>query len=175
MKRKILQRNAQYGQQVAALLAELTPYDPAILNRRPADGGWSAMQTIYHVLMAEEMTLAYIRKKIALSPDLEDVGFGVYFRAMLLRLSLQSPFKFQAPVHIAADKLPEYATLADTQIRWEQTRAAWTEYLSEIPDTLADKAIYKHPRAGRIGWLQTLGFFDWHLTRHTKQIRRALQ
>jgi hypothetical protein len=46
--------------------------------------------------------------------------------------------------------------------------------LENLSAEYQDKAIYKHPFAGRLGWPETLAFFTMHLERHTGQIRRTL-
>ena len=46
------------------VLARLEGHDRARLNRPRADGGWSALQVLHHVIAAEAGTLRYISKKM---------------------------------------------------------------------------------------------------------------
>ena len=62
MKQKILQSNTKYHAKVAALLREVSQYSEEILNRRPADGGWSALQTAWHLVLVEENSMLYVKK-----------------------------------------------------------------------------------------------------------------
>lgn len=172
---KILQRNERYSAQVGAVLRELEKYPEELLNRKPADGGWSALQTAQHVLMAEERSLQYLHKKLSGPAEFERIGMGVRWRAFLLWASLRLPIKFKAPETTNPEVLPENSSLADIRDHWNATRAAWTRFFEQLPAELLNKAVYRHPRAGRLGWMQTLNFLESHLHRHRKQMLRALR
>lgn len=172
---EILQQNNAYTQSVTTILAEMKQHSETVLNRRPTDGGWSAIQTMYHLILSEELSLAYVRKKLSFDPPFDTVSLGARWRSFLLWLSLSLPFKFKAPAAISKEALPDHATLADTSDRWLKIRADWAEFFEKIPDTLLDKEVYKHPRAGKISWGGMLWFFETHCKRHHKQIIRVLQ
>ncbi len=82
--------------------------------------------------------------------------------------------KFKAPKNVGDDNLPSYATLSDTRARWQKARAGWTDFFNNLPEDMAGKAVYKHPRAGRLGWPQMLAFFETHFDRHVKQVKKAI-
>lgn len=172
---EILQQNNTYTQSVTTILAEMQQHSEALLNSRPTDGGWSAIQTMHHLILSEELSLTYVRKKLSFDPSFDTVGLGARWRSFLLWLSLSSPFKFKAPPFISKENLPEHASLADTRERWLKARADWAEFFEKMPDTLLDKEVYKHPRAGKISWGGMLWFFDTHFKRHRKQIIRVLE
>lgn len=174
MKDKILQRYERHADRIGQLLRELEAFDEAALNRRPANGGWSALQTAHHLLLAEERSLLYIHKKLSGPAQFDPVGAGVRGRALLLWISLRLPIKFKSPPAVDPENLPEQSTLADVRTRWQEIGEGWRAFFAGMPDELGDKAVYRHPRAGRLGWMQTLNFFETHLARHRGQIRRAL-
>ena len=64
MKPSIISRNKQYSQRLQTLLQELAAFDDEKLNRKPADGGWSAIQTMHHLILSEEFSMRYIQKKM---------------------------------------------------------------------------------------------------------------
>ncbi len=173
MKSAILSKNAAYDAQIRQILETLSGYSDEQLNRKPANGGWSAIQTLHHLILSEELSLAYVRKKLSFNPVVDKVNIGTHWRSFLLNLYLGSPLKFKAPAVVGDANLPAYATLADTRAYWEKTRQMWTQYLTALPDDLLDKQVYKQPFAGRLGWLQTIGFFQMHFRRHRKQALRA--
>jgi len=154
---------------VQALLQELAVYDNNRLNQKPADGGWSAIQTMHHLILSEEYSMSYIRKKMGFTTEFEDNNWSARMRSLLLWASLASPFKFKAPAAISTEKLPGYATLAETRQRWEQARMDWESFFE-----LTNKLVYKHPRAGKITFMQMLWFFETHFQRHRKQIYRGV-
>lgn len=173
MRAAILRKNEQHNARIRQLFEELATYSDERLNRQPADGGWSAIQTLHHLILSEDLSLGYVRKKLSFNPAVEKVNFSTRLRSFLLAAYLNSPMKRQAPAMITGENLPAFATLADTRARWEEVRQDWTNYLSNLPDNLLDKQVYKQPFAGRLGWLQTLDFFEAHFQRHRKQASRA--
>ena len=175
MKSRIIRAYSSHMEQVQRLLASLEGVDDVILNKKPAPGSWSALQTMHHLLMSESGALLYCKKKMSFDPVFEKPAIDSHFRSFALWLMLYSPIKFKAPKVIATENLPEQSTFAEVRALWEQTLINWHSFLSELPDDLSNKAVFKHPRAGRISWLQTIGFFKWHTARHTKQIHRAIQ
>lgn len=171
---QILTHNAAYQKQVEALLESLAGTDDARLNQKPANGGWSAIQVMHHLIVSEEQSLKYVQKKLSFKPKLQRAGLREWLRARTLWFYLNVPIKFKAPAVVSDENLPEYATFADTKARWLQARAAWTTYLEQLPDDILQQAVYRHPLAGRLAWSGVFVFFRTHAARHTKQIRRTL-
>ncbi|MDX1911978.1 MAG: DinB family protein [Saprospiraceae bacterium] len=174
MKSQILAANARYSTRVAQLLDELKLLDDGLLNRKPADGGWSAIQTMHHLILVEENSLAYIRKKLSFQPPLGKAGIGAWLRMRLLLLTLWSPVKFKAPKSAGSERIPDSDSFEATSARWNAIRAEWTTFFEEMPEALCDKAVYRHPRIGLINWLQMNRFIAAHFARHRKQIKRAV-
>lgn len=174
MKEKILAANLRYSNLVDALLKELEPLDDALLNQKPADDAWSAMQTLHHLILVEENSLAYINKKLSFNPNLPKSGLGAWFKMILLRITLRSPIKFKAPKSASAERIPDRANFAETQAQWQKIRDEWTRFFESLPIELEDKAVYRHPRIGLINWLQMIEFIQAHFERHRFQIRRAV-
>jgi hypothetical protein len=175
MKNAIISRNERYNKLTTHLLAELKTYGDAALNRKASGGGWSAIQTAHHLILTEELSLAYVKKKLSFNPELEKTGLAAHMRGFLLWLYLSAPFKFKAPKNVGDENLPDHSSFADTSARWQKIRAEWKDFFEKMPEELADKAVYRHPRAARLGWHQMLSFFETHFARHSKQIRRALK
>jgi len=174
MKKKILQANARYAAQVESLLNELIPLGDERLNRKPADGGWSAIQTLHHLILVEENSMAYIHKKLSFNPPLEKAGLSSWWRSLLLRATLWTPFKFKAPKSAGNERIPESGTLQEVDARWKKIRAEWTAFFEKMSPDLLDKAAYNHPRAGRLSWLHMLDFFSSHFERHRRQVHKAV-
>lgn len=160
---------------VQALLQELSRYDDEKLNRRPVDGGWSAIQTMHHLILSEEFSMSYLQKKMGFTSTFEDNNWSARLRSLLLWISLTSPVKFKAPAAIGPENLPDFASLAATQQRWEEVRLVWDAFFEQLPPELSNKLVYKHPRAGKITFMQMLSFFETHFKRHKKQIFRSLK
>ncbi|HLP95707.1 MAG TPA: DinB family protein [Saprospiraceae bacterium] len=174
MRDKILLANEQYSRQVEALLQEMGRIPSERLNQKPAGNGWSAIQTMHHLILVEAQSLAYLHKKLSFNPDLPKAGWAAGLKMIFLKWTLASPIKFKAPKSVGNDKLPEQDTLENVSAKWQQVRQSWTDLLTQMPDNLLDKAVYRHPRIGLINWLQTIDFIASHFKRHKAQILRAI-
>lgn len=174
MRKKIIQSNEKHARNVEALLQKLSKYTDEELNRKPADGGWSAMQTAWHVMLAEETSYLYVQKKLGYGGEFEKSGFKAKWNTFVLSVFLALPLKYKAPATSSGENLPKHATFAELKSKWDPIRKSWADFLSQMPEDLLDKAVFKHPRIGRIGWNLTIDFFATHLGRHKKQIQRAL-
>lgn len=130
---------------------------------------------MHHLILSEELSLAYVRKKLSFQPALQPAGPGTRWRAVTLWFYLNLPVKFRAPKIVGDEHLPGFASLAETRERWSRIREEWTRFLEEMTEDLAEKAVYRHPLVGRLSWSGTLLFFHYHLDRHQKQIKRALK
>jgi len=178
-KNSIRQFNDRYDQQVTRLLNELANYDDNILNRKPANGGWSALQTAQHLVLSEELSFAYVQKKLGFAKegkaDFKRADWRSSWRLLKVRLIFMLPLKVKAPANLDTDKLPDYISLAHTRERWTAIRSQWNVFFNNLPDELADKAVFRHPLAGKMSWGSMCHFFIIHLNRHLNQIRRALK
>ncbi len=176
MKKKLVQSDNNYTAAVEDLLKNLDQYDDERLNQKPPDGGWSPMQVMHHLILSEEMSLRYVEKKMSFESAYPVTGFKETWRSFLLWAFLTLPFKWKAPEKIGGDPevLPAFSSKQKTFERWRAIRSAWAQLIQNMPDDLARRTVYKHPRAGKIGWTHMVSFFGTHLSRHRKQIMKAL-
>lgn len=157
---------------LTALLEELKVYSEDQLNRKPADNGWSVLQVMHHLMRSESLANQYVQKKLSFQPELKKVGVQTVFRQAALNFYLGSPFKFKAPELISGENLPDQASFWETAKQWKSQRMELQSFLASLPPEMFNKAIYKHPFAGRLSLLGMLKFFDRHFNRHCKQIRK---
>ncbi|MCO6493199.1 MAG: DinB family protein [Phaeodactylibacter sp.] len=168
-------RLARMNQRLQSLLDELSAHDNETLNRQPADGGWSALQVMHHLILAEEGSVKYVKKKLSFNPGLEPAGLASGWRSFLLNFYFGLPFKFKAPPGVGDGALPARSDFRETSERWLAGRKALREYLESLPPDLFRKSIYRHPFAGRMSLEGMVKFFDGHFERHRKQIERVLR
>ena len=174
MNKKTTQRLRKLEASLNDLFQELSAYSDETLNTKPAPGKWSALQTMYHLLLAEGYAQRYVAKKLSFNPELKKAGIGDWWRSLLLRFYLHAPFKFKAPAAVAEENLPTDKTLSETQALWLKQRRELVDQLKSYPTELFTKSLYKHPFAGRLTLDDMLMFYQDHFDRHRKQIERTL-
>ena len=152
--------------------ARLDRHDRAALNRPRADGGWSALQVLHHVIAAEAGTQRYISKKMLAGPNLPRAGLASRMRLLALQAAIVLPFRFRAPA-VTAD-VPDEADPAELLARWQETREGLRTLLEGFPDELVDRVVFRHLLVGLMGLHDTLDFLQAHLDHHVRQVERLL-
>lgn len=154
------------------MLAALEGVDEGVLRRPRDDGGWSILQILGHLALAEQHTLSYIRKKVQDPSALPRAGALSFWRMAVVVVALRSPYRAKAPERTAH---PEAGTtLAAVRERWDAVRQDWQELIDTCPPSLADRAVFRHPRVGLVSLAHTLAFLQAHQSHHRRQIQRRL-
>jgi uncharacterized damage-inducible protein DinB len=153
-----------------ALLDSLAGLDDERLRRSPGDGRWSIVQVVGHLTLAEEATLAYLRKKMQDPSAIPAAGPRSLARLAVLTAVLRSPLRRKAPAATADP--PASRSFGEARAQWDRVRAEWSAFLRSFPDELAGRAVFRHPFVGRLSIAHTLGFLQEHQRHHAKQVER---
>jgi hypothetical protein len=156
----------------AGVVARIENIDHTTLNRPRADGGWSVLQVLHHVIVAESGTLRYISKKMLAGPSLPRAGLKSRLRLWALQVTLASPLRFRAPGTIG--DVPDETDPAELKAHWDDVRVSWKEFLDGFPGELLDRMVFRHGMVGLMGLRDTLGFLQSHLDHHVRQVERLL-
>lgn len=143
-------------------------------TRAPAPGKWAATQVVHHLLLVENSIAGYVQKKLLAAEQLAKPSLLTRARILLVNWLLRLPgLRFRAPRGVAelthAAPVPALPAL---QAEWAATRRRLELLLNEYPGRLLDRAIYPHPRAGRLSIYQVLDHLVDHLLHHQQQIDR---
>ncbi len=144
----------------------------AEFNRQHNTGKWSTAQILVHINHVFERSLGYINKKMQSPETIPVAGLLTGAKSTLLNLALKSRLKFKAPKGV--DVVPEHIDFETVRMRLLQNLNAVKHLIEQFPEAYYNKAIFKHPVAGRITLLQTLSFLDAHFLHHEQQIRLFL-
>lgn len=143
------------------------------LNYAPP-GKWSINQILTHMLVAEQLSMLYMKKKSQGIDQLKNSGLAAALRIGVLKISQRIPaIKFKAP-KVVLDHTPPALSLNDLTAQWEAHRQKLRVFLEGIDEKNKKKLIYKHVIAGRLDAKQALVFFREHINHHWPQIKRLL-
>ncbi len=153
----------------------LVQYSHEQLNSPPKDGGWTAMQCLHHLMLAEAASQAYIVKKLQVgSNQIPKSGLKEWFNSKKLAFFMLLPIKIKAPRYIDTEQLPSRSELATTLQAWKAQRTGLKNYLDSLNEEAFELEIFKHPIAGKLKISSMLAFFHDHFQRHRAQALRAL-
>jgi len=105
------------------LLEEVKDQPDSVLNTSPENGGWSVLQVIYHVVLVEEYSLAYAKKKLSFGEDIPNAGFKGYMRGIYLRNFFRIPFRVDAPDAVSENSMPAEIRFWEVLKKWKDNRA----------------------------------------------------
>lgn len=132
--------------------------------------GWSIIQVLSHLNMAEALSLQYMKKKIHAGSKMGKVNFVNSIRMSITCGFLQTGLRWKAPAYISKPN-GDY-TLDEIRSEWNSTRSLIQKYVDDYPDDLLNREIYKHPMAGRLSLIQAVDSFIYHQRHHVHQINR---
>lgn len=142
--------------------------------KAPAPGQWSATQVVHHLFFIESNIIQYVQKKLQSEELLPKVGLLTRLRARFVRLLLRLPgLKYKAPRGVATlTDSGEVPPLPELRATWEALRRQLERLLNEFPSRQLNRAIFPHPRSGRITIYQVMEFLLDHLLHHQQQLNR---
>lgn len=165
----------QLERSLEELTATLGQYSHEQLNSPPKDGGWTALQCLHHLMLAEAASQDYVTKKIqAGSEQISKSGLKEWFNNKKLAFLMLLPVKIKAPSYIDPEQFPSHSELASTLQAWKAQRANLKAYLNSLDDAAFELEVFKHPIAGKLKIASMLAFFHDHFQRHKAQALRAV-
>lgn len=161
-------------QKMDALIKELENMPEEKLQQHPEPGAWSVLEVMYHLMLSEKLSRAYIQKKLSFKPDLPANNWSARLRSFLLDTYNRGPIKRKAPQNVSESQFPKDLTFVGVVTEWKNERQTLRTYLEGLEPALYQKQVYRHPFGGRLSLAAMVSFFNSHFDRHYKQIRRVL-
>jgi uncharacterized damage-inducible protein DinB len=155
------------------LLKSLEEFSDDVLTQKPALDSWSVTETIYHLKVAENGALLYLRKKLEFGGH-RKATFGAAVKQKLLSLAVSLPFKYKAP-SVAQVPKGTKVSYAEAVAEWNDVREAHKKEYERIDESIIGNELFKHPAAGKLSILQSVKFMRQHVVRHVGQIERILK
>ena len=147
-------------------------------TQAPGPGQWSATQVVHHLLVIENNITSYVQKKLLAAEQLPKADIFTRVRARMVRLLLRVPgLRYKAPRGVAelTNNLAAIPELPALRTEWASIRRRMERLLSDYPSLLLPRAIFPHPRSGRLNIYQVMEFLLDHLLHHQQQLDRITQ
>lgn len=157
------------------LFEQLRLLDVTVQNKKRSEAEWSPLEVVQHLILVEQASLAYTKKKSSFPDKLLNAGAFGFVRIFLMYVLLYLPIKVKAPKEINESKFRKGALLEELMEEWSASRNALEAFLEEYPAEYYNKLSYKHPFAGRLTVDGMLTFVELHFDRHLGQINRSLK
>jgi uncharacterized damage-inducible protein DinB len=155
------------------LLKHLEQYSEEVLIKKPTVDSWSVTETIYHLKVAENGALLYMRKKLEVGGH-QKATFGSAVKQKLLNFAVSLPFKYKAP-SVAQVPKGTKVSYPEAVVEWNDVREALKNDYETIDESIIGNELFKHPAAGKLSIIQSVKFMRQHVVRHVGQIDRILK
>jgi uncharacterized damage-inducible protein DinB len=172
LNKSLLKQFDKLETQRANLLKVISSLSSEQLNAHP-EGKWSIAQILSHIIASETLSVRYLNKKILGINEAPNTGLREEIVMIMLIISQRFPFRFRAP-NVVVENTTPYQTTEQLKVAWDKIRMEMHEVLARFQDNQLKRKVYKHPIAGMLNILQTLKFFQEHITHHTPQIKKLL-
>jgi hypothetical protein len=134
-------------------------------------GKWSISQIVVHLILAEQLSLQYLKKKSLGIDHAGDTGLTDDLKYLMLKISQRLPIKYKAP-KVLGEGSPQSAPLTESIAKWDALRTELKIFLDTIESRHLKRKIYKHAVAGRLNILHAVDFFNEHMLHHLPQITK---
>ncbi len=133
--------------------------------------GWNMLQVMEHLLISEQGTLEYLRRKTqAPFSEIPVADHVSAEQSRQLNDALLSQNRWQAPPVMPLPTGTQ--SFENMLIYWEGLREEWSQFLFELQPAYFDRQVFNHPLSGRLNLYQTLEFTTNHILHHIHQLRR---
>ena len=149
------------------LISAISPLEPDIYARRPAEGDWSVAEIVHHLCLVEGRVTKELEAAIASEP--RRIGF---FRRLIptsivsLRLIRVKAPKAMNPL----DSPPRDQAIGNL----DRARSNLKTLCAAHNEERFRNLVFTHPFLGEIDGVATISFIGYHELRHYKQIREVL-
>lgn len=151
-----------------ALIERLSSRTETWLAERPRPNAWSLREVAEHLVLAEQATLASIRRNEH-RPALRSRWRHAPMRWLIGRAlgsSLRIPVTGRVLTPSGQDPLTSIAA------RWTAVHAAWRDHVDRSSSDQLARPVFRHPLGVPMTLSQTLAFLRQHHDHHLEQITR---
>lgn len=156
--------------QKAAMVAEVSAWPEEVRSWRPADGGWTALQVLDHLVRTETGICGVATKRFEqpVRIGLRDrVGFKFVHAVFRTRRRVKVPESVGRFINPGQE-----LELAEIVSRWDVGREELARLAAHVEQAACRGGLFKHPVSGWISFEQMLRFFSVHLLHHEFQLER---
>ena len=168
---RLKKRVERASQKREELLSELSGLPVAALEWRPAEGAWTLLEIVEHLVLAEQDVLIDLSNLKGLEVRARSwTNVARYWLVLgVLRFKIPVPVPSEGMVPNGGRPLAELADL------WERQHAALLTFVSELAPTAASDPIFAHPVTGPLTVTEAVRMLEVHLDRHIGQARRTME
>lgn len=162
-------------QEKETLLQRISTLRPEEYTQQPAPNAWSVAQIVNHLYLSEQLSLAYLRKKLSFPDTVPPYRMTSWSGIALIKLTFWSSWRVKAPATIDMWKQQPLLDADEVASKWKELRQELISFLDTHAPQFHSHLVFRHPFAGRLTMRQMLIFMTDHLVHHRKQAERTIK
>ena len=143
-------------------------------HTHPSPESWSVAQAANHIFLSEQLSLAYLKKKLSYPDTVPPFHIKSWGAVLLIKLVLWTRYKRKAPKAINMWEQQTILSMAELDQQWRILRIELYAFIEKHQLSFGTHLAYNHPFAGRMTMHQMLIFLNDHLEHHLKQVDRII-
>lgn len=148
-----------------AILKAVEPFDDRLLNEKPSQGEWSAMQILDHLHKMEEAITTGVAKTAKKNERKKAMKKPV-------QVSVSRKVKVEAPNHTVPEE--RFFTLEEMKEKLNDSRNRLYEVYTQTDEETLQNNSMPHPVFGDVPLIQWFPFIGYHEKRHLAQLEETL-
>lgn len=157
------------------LWKKIVPLTDQQWMQQPTPYAWSVAQTANHLYLSEQLSMAYLKKKLSFPDSVPSYHPKSWMGVWLIKLVLFTSWKRKAPKHIDMWQDQPILHREELDEKWSALRKDMITYIMAQEPQFGRHLAYRHPFAGRMTMRQMLIFFGDHFKHHSKQVDRVMR
>lgn len=147
------------------ILKAVEPFDDGLLNEKPSDDAWSAMQILDHLHKMEETITAGVAKTAKKNERKKAMKKPI-------QVSVSRKVKVEAPNHTVPED--KFFTLDEMKEKLNDSRNRLYEVYAHLDEDTLENNSMPHPVFGNVPLVQWFPFIGYHEKRHLLQLEETL-
>ena len=157
-------------EQKTAMLAEVRSWPAELRAARPADGGWSALQVLDHLVRTESGICGVMAWGLRAPRPIgvrDRVGFLFVERVFRSRRRVKMPGSVKEIISPG-----EELEVGEVEARWDAVRVELRRLAGCVEPANCRGGVFRHPVSGWMSFEQVLRFLSVHMVHHEFQLER---
>ncbi len=158
----------RYEEARQQLLQQVIALPEAQLQATPRRGGWSTLEVLEHVALAERSVFQNLPDPATMARHEQAVEHRIRWVIVVLAVTFRIPLRVPSPEMAPGGS----RTLAEVRQLWEENTRWLRHYAQHAGRLDRDEAVFRHPVAGPMTFAQVTWLGRKHVDVHARQVRR---
>ncbi len=153
----------------AAMMTSLAKWPEELLEVRPKEDSWCALEVLDHVVRVESGITGAVAKGMT---EPHPIGVRDRLGFLMVERIFLSRYRVKVPNAVEVVRPGPSLEMDEIVARWELARGSLAQVAEEAARVGVRGGVFRHPVSGWMSFDQVLRFFSVHMVHHEYQLER---